>query len=98
MPKKSKHTARTKRRKAVNNGPADGECENLDSWLRLTPTNRLPQGCSPAKKRAALEMLAEMHGVKPIDNPAGMTAPFWPNDESTDEMLAALRAIRRGQA
>jgi hypothetical protein len=56
---------------------------------------RLPQGCTPAEKRAALEALAERHGVRPIDDPSAMIADFWPPWESADEIVTAIRALRR---
>jgi hypothetical protein len=63
-------------------------------WLSRNG-GRLPQGCTPAEKRAALEALAEMNGVEPISNPAEMTADFWPPEESADEIVSAIRALRR---
>jgi hypothetical protein len=85
-------------KKTTRNGRAKDPEKDFDIWLRLTRKNQLPQGCSPTEKRAALEMFAEMHGVKPIDNPAQMKASFWPADESTEKMLAAFRAIRQRKA
>lgn len=51
----------------------------------------LPQGCSPAEKLAALEALAELQGIKPIDDPREMIGDFWPENESVDEFLAARK-------
>jgi hypothetical protein len=56
---------------------------------------RLPQRCTPAEKRAALEALAARHGVRPIDDPSAMIAAFWPPDESAEEIVTAIRSLRR---
>lgn len=58
-------------------------------------TIRLPQGCSPSAKLAALDVLADMEGIKPIDDPSTMVAPFWPKEESADSIVEAVRALRR---
>jgi hypothetical protein len=77
----------------------DEEGDDLLAWLRVSRKGgRLPQGCTPAEKRAALEALAEMHGVRPIEDPAAMAAEFWPDEETADEIMTALRALRRQRA
>jgi hypothetical protein len=74
----------------------DPEVDDFVVRLRLSRNGgRLPQGCTPAEKRAALEAVAEMNGVEPISNPAEMTADFWPSEKSADEIVAAIRTLRR---
>ena len=55
---------------------------------------QLPQGVTPAEKRAALEALAKLHGIQPIDDPTMMTATFWPPDETAEQIVSAIRALR----
>ena len=59
------------------------------------PRSSLPQGCSPADKLAALEQLAAEEGTAPIENPNDLVADFWPEDETADEIVAAIRTLRR---
>jgi hypothetical protein len=93
---RSKHQTRPKKRSRTRPAGQDPDFEGFETFLRLTRKGgRLPQGCTPAEKRAALEMLAEMSGVRPIDDPASMTAKFWPADEDADMIVAAIRALRR---
>ena len=76
----------------ANKRPAN----ELPASLRASDNDaKLPQGCTPAEKRAALEALANLRGVQPIADPATMAADFWPAEESVDEMVNAIRALRR---
>src|ERR1700681_4968741 len=76
------------------NGP-DTELDEFLGELRVSRRgNQLPQGCTPTEKRAYLEALARLHGVEPIDDPAAMVADFWPAQESADDFVAAIRALR----
>lgn len=79
----------------TSDGPED-DMDGFDIWLRLTRSGgKLPQGCSPAEKLAAFEMLAEMQGIQPIQDTKAMTAEFWPAKETADDLVAAVRALRR---
>jgi hypothetical protein len=92
--RKSKPSAKPKRRQ----GEAAVEDNGVDvtAWLRgLGGDGRLPQGVPPAEKRAAVEALAELHGVGPVEDPRRMAAPFWPAGESADEIVSAIRELRR---
>ena len=72
------------------------EVDDFSAWLRVSRRNgQLPQGCTPAQKRACLQALADIHNVQPIQDPAAMVAAFWPADESADDVVNALRALRR---
>lgn len=79
--------------------PATGRDDELDRFLTELRVSRygdrLPQGCTPAEKLAYLEALARRHGVKPIDDPVTMVADFWPARETADELVNAVRALRR---
>jgi hypothetical protein len=82
-------------RRRAKSGGHDPEVDDFLVWLRLSRNGgRLPQGCTPAEKRAALEALAGMNGVEPISNPAEMTADFWPAGESADDIVTSIRALR----
>lgn len=47
---------------------------------------------SPAER---IEALAAAQGVRPIDDPASLVFEDWPEDESADDFIAAVRAWRR---
>ena len=55
--------------------------------------NRAPK-TSPAIKPVDVETLAALQGVVPIANPADLVADFWPEDESNDDFIAAVRQWR----
>jgi hypothetical protein len=42
-----------------------------------------------------LETLAAQQGVKPIKDPKVLRGDFWPEDETADEFIAAVRRWRR---
>jgi hypothetical protein len=42
-----------------------------------------------------LESLAAQQGVSPMDDPETLSGDFWPEDESVDEFIAAVREWRR---
>jgi hypothetical protein len=42
-----------------------------------------------------LERLAREQGVEPITDPAALRGDFWPEDETIDEFLEAVRQWRR---
>lgn len=46
-------------------------------------------------RRRTVEELAAEQGVTPVGDPADLRGDFWPENESTDEFLAWLRASRR---
>ena len=40
--------------------------------------------------------LAKRQGVKPVNNVEDLKGDFWPEEESLDDFLSWLRAIRQG--
>lgn len=50
-----------------------------------------------AAAQARLEELARAQGVRPIEDPAALVGDFWPEDESVDALIAAVRAWRHGE-
>lgn len=42
-----------------------------------------------------LETLAARQGVKPVEDPRVPLGDFWPEDETADEFIAAVRRWRR---
>jgi hypothetical protein len=55
----------------------------------------LLQGVRPAEKLAALDRLAERDGIGPVTDPDDLIAPFWPADETADDLVTAIRDLRR---
>ena len=51
-----------------------------------------------APDEGRLEALAAAQGVAPVDDPQKLLGTFWPEDETADDFLAAVRAWRRGEA
>lgn len=47
---------------------------------------------------ATVEELAEIQGVKPLDALSALQGDFWPEDESVDDFLTAIRQWRREDA
>ena len=45
--------------------------------------------------RTDLEILAKQQGITPINNFDGLLGDFWPEDESADEFISAVREWRR---
>ena len=43
----------------------------------------------------SLEELAEQQGVKAVADPSTLTGDFWPEDETTEEVIATLRQWRK---
>ena len=43
-----------------------------------------------------LDALIQTQGIRPITNIAELAADFWPEDESADEFIAAVRGWRKG--
>ncbi len=50
-----------------------------------------------AQRRARLAALAAAQGVSPVENPENLVFEDWPEDETADDFLAAVRAWRRGE-
>jgi hypothetical protein len=46
-------------------------------------------------KSKRVEDLAKEQGVKAVEDPNDLKGDFWPDDESVEEFLAWLRALRR---
>jgi hypothetical protein len=44
-----------------------------------------------------VEELAARQGVKPVADPRALLGSFWPEDETVEAFLAAVRAWRRGE-
>jgi hypothetical protein len=91
--------SRTAREKKSPKSKPVGHDPEVDEFLlerRLRKLGyKLPQHCPPEEKLAALEKLAELSGVQPIDDPRSMIAAFWPADEDADTIIAAIRKLRR---
>jgi hypothetical protein len=47
--------------------------------------------------RISVEELAARQGVKPVTDPTTLLGDFWPEDQSAEDFLAAVRAWRRGE-
>ena len=56
---------------------------------------RKPKRPSPPTDRLYLEALAAEQGVKPLANPKDLAAGFWPEDETADEFVEAVRQWRK---
>ena len=50
-----------------------------------------------ARRRARIAALAAAQGVRPVQNPEDLVFHEWPEDETADDFLAAIRAWRRGE-
>jgi hypothetical protein len=90
---------RTPRANKPSKSKAVGHDPEVDDFLLERRLRRLgyklPQRCPPAEKLAALEKLAELSGIQPIDDPRSMIAGFWPANEDADTIIAAIRNLRR---
>jgi hypothetical protein len=72
--------------------PKDG-MRGLDRMLAALAEPEQPDtSMSPAQH---LEALAAAQGVRPIDDPASLVFEDWPEDESADDFIAAVRESRR---
>ncbi len=49
-------------------------------------------------KGATVEELAEAQGVQPVEDPNTLWGDFWPEDESLDAFVEAIRESRRRDA
>lgn len=56
---------------------------------------RQPKRPARPKDRLDLEALAAEQGVKPIGNPNDLVAAFWPEDETADDFVQAVRQWRK---
>lgn len=52
------------------------------------------KGLSPLMQMD-LEAWITQQGIKPIENPENLKAEFWPEDETADQFLDAVRRWRR---
>lgn len=50
-----------------------------------------------AQRRARIAALAAAQGMRPVENPEDLVFHDWPEDETADDFLAAVRAWRRGE-
>ena len=55
------------------------------------PEARTPPRAAPGTSEA----LAAQQGVKPVANPQELYADFWPEDETADQFVEAVRRWRR---
>jgi len=53
-----------------------------------------PAGGDFWQGKTLAELIAEQ-GVKPVADPAELAADFWPEDETADDLVAWVRALRR---
>ncbi len=63
--------------------------------------NQVAAGASQASqfwKGATVAVLAEAQGVQPVRNPKELWGDFWPEDESLDAFVEAIRESRRRDA
>ena len=72
--------------------------------MRTVPIKRKPPSASTARPRKQRqprlphidpEALAAAQGVQPVADPRELRADFWPEGESADDFVAALRRWRR---
>lgn len=74
--------------------PAEDAAES--AWDRAMREGRLvPYSVFASQPRKTLEELAREQGVKPITDPDTLRGDFWPEDETADEFIAAIRELRR---
>jgi hypothetical protein len=67
------------------------------SWHDVAPTSiRLTPLATSA--RVDLQTLAKEQGVAPLADPDVLRGDFWPEDESIEDFLTALRTSRRDAA
>lgn len=61
-------------------------------------TSRDPKALArpvPAPVRKTPEQLAAEQGVEPVTDPARLRGDFWPDTETADDFIAAVRRWRR---
>jgi len=76
----------------VDGRPEEGVLTALDR----RPERRLVSGHEfRTSRRRSLKELAAEQGVRPIASLDDLRADFWPEDESIDDFLAAVREWRR---
>ncbi len=56
---------------------------------------RKPKQPSRPQDRLDLEALAAEQGVQPLGNPNDLVADFWPEDETADDFVQAVRQWRK---
>src|SRR5215211_1888324 len=88
--RKVKHRDARQRTAAVAHSPR----------LRVLRRQRVGRG-SPSRRSLAvplsLQALAALQGVAPISDPTRLLGNFWPANESADDFLAAIAALRAGR-
>jgi len=67
----------------------------MSAKRQRSPTK--PKRQKPARSLAHIDpdALAAQQGVKPIDNPEELYADFWPEQETADDFVQAVRQWRR---
>ncbi|MHC4252674.1 MAG: hypothetical protein ACYS9X_26450 [Planctomycetota bacterium] len=73
--------------------PAAGKANTSDPTARPAPQVAHPFWTDGEKR--SIEELAAEQGVKPITDLKLLRADFWPEDETADEFIAAVREWRR---
>lgn len=61
---------------------------------KFAPTKLRPVS-PPPTERLDVAALAAAQGVQPISDPSELAADFWPEEESADQFIAAVRQWRR---
>lgn len=61
---------------------------------KRTPPKRPPKRRLPKRPDIDIKALAAGQGAKPISSIEDLRADFWPESESTDDFIAALRRWR----
>jgi len=73
--------------------------QTTSSEPKCVERNDVPgiQSDSPLTPQQRLDALIEAQGVEPIRDIAELAFPDWPEDESADDLIAAVRAWREGR-
>lgn len=68
--------------------------------MNKTQVNAVPpeKGDLPFDAVITLESLALQQGVAPIADPSILFGDFWPQEESTDDLLRTLRSWRQNRS
>jgi hypothetical protein len=83
---------------AKNYDPKESDTMSTEpaSWRDASPP-AVPVFSSGSRRHIDVQALARQQGVEPIQDPDVLRGDFWPEDESIDDFLQALRASRRDE-